>query len=346
MFTLKAYRIGIVIAALILGLVPLFRVLSVGASDLLLRSVRLESSAVSANTQHVFNYNIPNSLLVGSTVFEYCSNDPFLLTPCTPPAGLDVSGANLDSESGDIGYSVHAASTANRLVLTRIPTVSIIGPTQYVLSNMINPSTIGTTYVRISLHASTDGTGGYGDGSAVVFSTASQLNTQAYVPPYLTFCVGVSVAPDCSSASGSSIDFGELSKVSANTATSQFAGATNDVTGFFTNITANTMTSGSQTITAMTSQSASAPGTSQFGLNMRANTNPAVGQNPTGAGSSVLTLDYDTPNQFILKSGVVTNSSLSTEFNVFTVSYLVNVPANQTPGIYNTTLTFVATASF
>jgi hypothetical protein len=339
-------RCGYILAVLILGLVPLSRMSQVVAADLQTRSVRLDSSQVSATTIHVFNYGIPTTALVGSTVFEYCANNPFIFDPCTAPAGLDVSAANLDSESGDVGYSIDAATTANRLVLTRLPILSISGPAQYIFSNITNPSSIGTIYVRISLHASTDGSGPYSDGGSVAFATSRLLSTQAFVPPYLTFCVGITVAADCSSTNGSSINFGELSKVSANTATSQFAGASNDVTGFYTNIFGSTMTSGNNLINPLAVPTSNQPGTSQFGLNLRANTNPAVGQNPSGVGSSILSPDYANVNQFILKDGVLTNAPLSSDFNVFTVSYLVNVPSSQAPGVYNTTLTYVATASF
>ncbi|MES2971113.1 MAG: hypothetical protein V4702_02205 [Patescibacteria group bacterium] len=346
MIRYKTSQFSWFIAVLILGLVPLVRVLEADAATLQNRSIRAESSQVNANTIHVFNYNIPSISVVGSTVFEYCANDPLLQTPCTPPLGLDVSVSNLDSEAGDVGYSIHASTTSNRLILTRLPVLSIPGAAQYVFSNIINPSSIGTVYVRISLHASVDGTGPYGDGGGVVFSIANQLSTQAFVPPFLIFCVGVTVANDCSSSTGSNIDFGELSRTSPKTATSQFAGATNDATGFFTNIVANTMTSGNQVINPLIVPTNNAPGTSQFGLNMRANSNPSVGQDPVGIGSSTIQPDYAIPNQFILKDGVVTSSPLPTDFNAFTVSYLVNVAANQAPGVYNTTLTYVATAAF
>lgn len=343
---LKVHRSSWVITVLILGLVPLVHLVETNALTLPNRSIRIESSRASANTLHTYNYNIPSTALVGSVVFEYCTNNPFLLTACTAPAGMNASAASLDSESGDVGYTIHSSTNANRIVLTRAPVFSIMGPSQYVLSNIVNPSAIGSVYVRITLHATNNGTGAYGDGGGVVFAIANQLSTQAYVPPYLTFCVGITVAADCATSTGSSINFGELSKSSANTATSQFAGATNDVSGFSTNIVANTMTSGNEIINPLSVPTGSAPGTSQFGLNLRANSNPLVGQNPVGSGSSAPLADYAIANQFILKNGIVAASSLSTEFNVFTVSYLVNVSSNQTPGVYNTTLTYVATASF
>lgn len=347
MLKVKVLRSGLLIAVLILGLVPLGHFWRAKALTLPQRSLRLESSAPGENTLHIYNFDIPSNSLVGSTVFEYCTNDPFLDTPCDVPAGLDVSGANMDSESGDTGYVVDTVNTmSNRLVLTRAPVISNIGPAQYVFSNVVNPSDVGTVYLRVSLHAATDGTGPYSDGGGLAVSIARRFTTSAFVPPYLTFCVGVSVAPDCSSTSGNSINMGELSKTSPNAATSQFAAASNGLTGFFTNVFAGTMTSGNRIITPMFNSGPSLPGTGQFGFNMRANTNPSAGSDPSGIGDSALAPDYNVPNQFVMKSGVVTSSTVSSDFNVFTTTYVVNVPPDQPAGIYNTSVTYVATASF
>lgn len=343
----KISKLGWLTAVLLLGLVPLFRVWTAEALTLGNRSIRIDTSEPSASTVHVYNFDIPTSSTVGSMVFEYCSNNPFLQEPCTAPNGLDVSATNLDSQSGDTGYTVNPLETTdNKIVITRPPLVSNVGPAQYVFSDIVNPSDYGTVYVRITLHSSTDGTGPYGDGGGVVFSVTRKLSTQAFVPPFIIFCVGITVAPDCSSVDSGLVNLGELSSTGPNVATSQFAGATNDYTGFYTNLFARTLTSGNRIIAPMSSASSSVPGTAQFGLNMRDNSSPNIGQDPSGAGDSVLMPDYNVPNQFILKDGVVTSSTVSTEFNVFTVSYVANVPPDQPAGIYNTTLTYVATASF
>jgi hypothetical protein len=107
------------------------------------------------------------------------------------------------------------------------------------------------------------------------------------------------------------------------------------------------MTSGNNIINPLSPGGASLVGTSQFGLNLRANNSPTVGIDPFGPGSSAATVGYNTPNVFRFISGeAITNSPTSTDFKIFTASYIVNVPPDQTPGIYATTMTFTAIASF
>jgi hypothetical protein len=339
-------RVSIWVLAVAMIWVVAYR--SVRADQLTNRSIEVYSSQSSVVTLHEFSYNILSTESVGSIVFEYCENSPLPSASCSAPAGLDVSSAVLDSESGETGFIVDPLSTANRLIITRLPSVTATGPNQYVFSNITNPSLVNqTTYVRISLHGSTDGTGPSTDEGSVAFATANRITTTAFVPPFLIFCVGVTVASDCSSSSGSFIDLGELSKTLANAGTSQYAGATNDATGFNVSIFGSTLTSGTNFIPALTSPSPSIPGTSQFGINLRDNSVPDAGQNRTGTGTSVATSNYNTTNSFMFVSGgVISSSPLPTNFNVFTVTYLANVSPAQMAGIYNSTFTYIAVASF
>ncbi len=87
-------------------------------------------------------------------------------------------------------------------------------------------------------------------------------------------------------------------------------------------------------------------GSPQFGINLRANSSPLVGSNISGIGSGVPNADFNTPNNFVLKNGTIASSSLPTEFNVYTVSYIANISSNQPPGVYISTLTYVTTVSF
>lgn len=319
------------------------------AAVLLDRSVRTLDPKANAVTSHTFAFFIQSNNLVGSMVFEYCSNNPFFDEVCDAPAGLDVSAATLDSEVGETGFSVDAGNTtANRLVIARLPAITNVGQAQLVFSNITNPSTQNqTVYVRISLHGSTDGTGPRTDHGAVVFVVSGSLDTRAYVPPHLTFCAGITVTLNCTSASGFYINLGELNKNAANTGTSQYAAATNDLSGYSVSLFGITMTSGTKTIPALTSPTASTPGVSQFGVNLRDNTVPDSGSEPDGSGVATPSLSYSIPNNFKFVSGdTLSSANMPTDFNRFTMTYLVNAAPNQPPGIYNATFTFVAVATF
>lgn len=317
------------------------------AATLEQRSVRIASSTPGATTEHRFSFTIASATQLGSIEFEYCSNDPFIGTACTPPTGLSVSGAVLSSQTGETGFGIHASTTTNRLVISRTPVSAAAQPVTYTFNGIVNPSAPPqTVYIRISTFASDDASGSRTDSGAVVFATASGVAVDGFVPPYITFCAGVTVALDCSTSSGTKLDFGELSAAATRFTTSQFAGATNDESGYAVSTSGTTMTSGANTISALGSPSVSSTGTGQFGMNLRANTAPSVGAEPVGSGSTVPTSNYNNPDMFKFQNETIASSSISTDYNRFTVSYILNMANGQAPGVYSTTLTFIAFASF
>lgn len=341
-------RIEWLLAALLLVVVPLLLSFNVSAAQLLDRSVRTLDPKPNAVTSHTFAFNVQSANSVGSISFEYCTNSPLPSQPCTPPAGLNVNSAVISSQTGETGFSVHANTTANRMVLSRVASVVTPGQVQYVLSNVNNPSTNNqTVYVRIALYPTNDGTGAFADEGSVVFKVVSTLTTRAYVPPFLTFCAAVTVSIDCSSSDGAYINLGELLDSQPNLGTSQFAGATNDFNGYTVSVFGTTITSGNQALPALTTPGPSTSGISQFGINLRDNSNPDAGIDRIGPGTAVAAPDYNVLNNFKYQAGdTLTSVSTSSNYNRFTVTYLVNVAPSQTPGIYSSTYTFIAVAAF
>ena len=342
----KAYAAAL--ALLIVVPVLVLSQSSLYAAELLQRSITVSDSTPSATANHVFRFNVASSASLGSIVFEYCGNSPLFDQPCVAPTGLDASSVSLAAQSGETGFTLHPSSNTSRIVLTRVAAPATPQPVQYDFSDITNPSTPkASVFVRISTYGSSDGSGAIIDKGSVAFSTEGDIGTTLFVPPYLTFCAGATVAPDCSSVSGFGVDLGILSPELPSTGSTQFAAATNDPTGYNVAITGITMTSGNNVIPALNPAGGSIPGVSQFGLNLRANTAPVIGQNSSGTGSGTAMASYNIPNQFKFSSGdVIASSPLPTNFNTFTVSYLVNVSENQAPGVYASTLTYIATAAF
>ncbi|MBI5357640.1 hypothetical protein HZB74_02220 [Candidatus Saccharibacteria bacterium] len=337
-----------IFVALLISVTPLFALEKTAAAVLTPRSIEIGSSAESAITSHTLSFTIPTAGPIGSIEFEYCSNDPFVGNVCTAPTGLSLSGASLASQTGETGFSIHGSSTINKLIITRAASPNLaFQPVEYTFNNVLNQQIVNpTVFVRISTFASTDATGSRVDSGAVAYSVARGIAVEGFVPPYLRFCVGLAVSADCTNVSGSFIQLGELSKTNANTGTSQFSGSTNDPGGYSTFLAGKTMTSGNNVITALSTPQPSLPGTSQFGLNLVANSNPSLGQNPAGTGTLTPTSGYATPNLFKFANQVIASSSLPTNPNVITVSYVTNVSNSQAPGIYSTTMTYIATAAF
>ncbi len=323
------------------------RVFAVGLTN---RSVTVGTSAPGIATTYDFKFDITSNAALGSIVFEVCANSPLPQLPCVPPTGFDFTAATLDAQTGEIGFAIDAGSlSANYLLLTRLPAPATPQTSTYSFANVTNPTTPDSTFfIRLFTYSTADGTGTPVEEAGLALSTSGQFGVTAYVPPFLQFCVGITItANDCSTAAGNFVDFGVLSSSSPATATSQMAAATNGVGGLSISVLGTTMTSGVNVIPALASPGVSNPGLSQFGLNLRANTVPVVGQEPYGPGTIAPTADYNTPNLFTFKSGdIIAQSLLSTDFTTLTASYLVNISSSQPPGVYTATMTYVATATF
>ncbi|MBI2285583.1 hypothetical protein HYU82_02060, partial [Candidatus Saccharibacteria bacterium] len=204
-----------------------------------------------------------------------------------------------------------------------------------------------TEFVRITTYASADGSGSFTDNGTVAFATLSPFSVGANVPPFLQICVAITVAPDCSTTSGDRINLGTLSSNSVKAGTTQFAVGTNSISGYTVFAEGTTMTSGNNTIAALSSPTPSFPGNNQFGVNLRDNSIPNVGSDPFGSGSGTPTAGYNTVNQFKYVSGdAIAQSTLPSDYNRMTVSYIVNISSSQPPGVYASTFTYLATATF
>lgn len=342
---IAAYLQAFVLAMpIFLGVIP-----SVSAAQLDNRSIQVSTAQLGAQASHSFIFDVATSAPLGSISFTYCANTPLFSDPCAVPLGLDTTNTTLANQTNNTSFTYNnALSNTNTIVVSRTAAVAATGPSSYAFTDIINPTTPGqTVFVRIATFASEDGTGPATDRGSVAFATADVFRVDAYVPPFLTFCAGIYVTLNCNSVTGNYIDIGELGSNRTATGMMQFSGATNDPTGYTTYLNGITMTSGNNVIDALATNAGSSVGTSQFGLNLRSNSNPSFGLEPIGIGASVPTPGYATPNSFRFVNGeAITNSSVATDFKIFTAAYIVNVPKVQPPGVYVTTMTYTAIASF
>lgn len=318
------------------------------AAELQNRRLALASSLIGVTTQHDISFNIVTPGNIGSFAFEYCENSPIILVACDPPSNLDVTAAALSAEVGETGFSVHPNTTANRLVISRGVALAGAGPVQYTFDDILNADTLGQQYMRIYTYPTDDGTGPETDSGAVAYALTSGIDVSTFVPPVLVFCVAVSItSSDCTNTVGSNINFGDFTPTETSYATTQMVAATNGVGGYSITVDGTTMTSGNNIIPQLSAGGGSSTGNSQFGLNLRNNATPNVGQNITGAGTGSVTAGYNIPNNFRFNDGdVVASSALSTDYNKYTVSYIVNINPAQEPGYYAATISYIALATF
>lgn len=154
-----------------------------------------------------------------------------------------------------------------------------------------------------------------------------------------------------------SIDFGVLSQSTTGRGTATVQVRTYLASGYVMRLVGDPLSYTSDGVTHVlatpSSPTASAVGTEQFGINLRANTSPATfGANPVqvpdGSFSFGLpTSDYNTPNLYMYHSNnPVATSTRSSGRTNYTVSMIVNI-SNVTPaGRYNGALSAVITSTF
>ncbi len=332
----------VLITILSLSLLSSIPVLALELND---RSLEISNPSVSAVGTYNFTFTIPDTTPVGSINFLFCT-EPLAMELCVAPNGLDTSTAVLTQQSGETGFVILQQNT-NTILLSRPPAATNSEQDQYIFSNITNPSNPPQTlYVRISTYTTDDGTGAYTDFGAVATATTSGVSINTQVPPILDFCTGLNITGDCSTAAGYFIQFGNFNSLNTSSATSMIEVGTNATSGLVITVNGTTMTSGNYIINNLTIQTPNTIGISQFGLNLRANTNPNTGVDPIG-GATIPAVAYDVPNEYQFNDGdVVAYSAGPTNLTKLTVSYIVNISQSQTVGIYDTTLTYICTASF
>ena len=284
------------------------------------------------------------------------------------PTGLVTTAATLGTQSGATGFTL--VNTTNGAPYLTRTAASITAGTAIVtqLLGVTNPTTANQTFfVRISTFNATNATGSPEDTGTVAASTATQIVLTGTMPESLVFCTGGTVGttvgvPDCATATSGAISFNQLfSPTDTATATSQMAASTNAGAGYAITVNGPTLTSGSNTVVAMGAATAGVRGVSQFGLNLKANTTttstPAIGTEvaPAANGTNYkgqATTGYNTVDnfKFVAAGDTVADSANGgaggTDAQIFTVSYIVNVPGSQPAGTYTTTLTYICTPTF
>ena len=363
------------VAVLILGglVVGVFSSLSghVSAAQITSRSLTLQAgvsdggSKAGGTVNHLFNFSLPSGTTLGSIQFEYCTTAAGVV--CTTPAGLVTTAATLGTQSGAAtGFTLNN-TTNGAPYLTRAPSTVTPGSATYQLLGVTNPTAANTSfYVRISTFSLAALGGTVIDTGTVAASTATQIVLTGTMPESLIFCAGATInttggVPDCSTATPGTIPFNQLfSPSDTATATSQMSASTNAASGYNITVNGPTLTSGSNTVTAMATSALGTRGLSQFGLNLMANTTitstVAIGTllTPTSNGTNYKgqpLAAYATADHFQYINGdSIANSADGgagpTDSQIYTTSYIVNVNGAQAVGTYTTTLTYICTATF
>lgn len=313
------------------------------------RSLYIDSARPGDTTSYTVSFRYMSPQAVGSVDMLFCI-DPIPYHPCVKPPGLSVANAELSGQSGEGGYSI-SEKTDNHLVLTRAPEVITTGGlSSYKFGNIVNPTDTSQAFsIRLRSHGTINGTGPQIDFGSVRAQITDNIVIQTQVPPMLIFCVAEQVSENCTSTNENYYtDMGELAPDSTLVAQSQMAVGTNATAGFAITANGGEPSAGTNIIAAATEPSESTPGTNQFGINLVANNQPTVGSDPEGSWTNAVpTNDYNQPNQYKYVTGdVVAYSPNVSLMKKFTVSYILNSAENLRPGVYSTTITYIASGRF
>lgn len=339
------------LSVLVLGFVSLLAVspVRVYAAQITDRSLTLDDSDGGATgVTYTFEFTVPSGTVLQSWEAEICTTAS---GACTTPSGWTGASAGLASQPTNLGDASGwaDASTSSALRLAKTGNSAAPSGSQTVAFNGVtNPTSDNTTFFARVTSYSDDSYTTAVDTGVIAASTASAIDLTGVVDETLTFCAGTSITgTNCGTISGSTVDFGTFSSSAASSGTSVMAASTNGQGGYVVTVNGATLTSGSNTITALTTQTASSVGSEQFGLNLVDNATPNVGSDPSGSGSGDAATNYGTADQFRFVTGdTVADAAGATDANAFTVSYLVNVGGATEAGTYTATMTYICTATF
>lgn len=152
------------------------------------------------------------------------------------------------------------------------------------------------------------------------------------------------------------IDLGYLETTTATTTSTTFRVRNWLSNGYVVYTASNPPTNtgdGITTLSNLATQTASSPGTEQFGINLVANTSPvSFGANPLQLpdgtfSTGQVNANYATANQFRYNKGdVIAYSTQSTSITEYTISYLYNISESTPSGEYVLEHDLVVTATY
>ncbi|HVI69349.1 MAG TPA: hypothetical protein VM581_02725 [Magnetospirillaceae bacterium] len=151
----------------------------------------------------------------------------------------------------------------------------------------------------------------------------------------------------------SSVNLGSLSTSLTRTGTATFSVTNYTSYGYVVQTIGNPPNNGSHTLTALSSQTASATNTEQFGINLTANTAPTtfgaapqqVPDNSFGFGSAAT--GYNTANVYKYVSGdTIAGAVKSSGKTTFSISYVANIAPGTERGSYSGNQTLVCTGTY
>ena len=341
------------------------------------RSIELSSTANAATNVawKVGFTTVTNNQTVGSVVVKVCKNSPILGDTCTAPTSFNwnTSTLTVNNITGNItGLTVDTTdSTSNRLVLvpTGGPLANVAnGAVSFTLGNgttngVTNPDMSAepsqTFYARIMTFTNSTGADGGNentnatDAGGIAMSINQQLRVTAKVQEALLFCVYTGAT--CA-AGGSDVTLGDANGVLASTTTTYKANAnfdvsSNAVSGVSIRMQGNTLKSGANFTIAPQGPTCTADSGSssvdQFGLRMLTLGAGVTATTPYNCAANNHSFDSSTTSGIPSTFGQeIAKTSGASDIVSSTIEFGAKSANTSTAGVYTTTLTLIATATY
>jgi hypothetical protein len=301
------------------------------------RTLTIGSSVASASTSYAFTFTVPSATVIKSASFTACTTAS---GACTIPAGFSITGSSLTAQPTGLGaasgWTADTATAGSLRIVNASNATAPSGSQAVSFSAVTNQSPANSTFfVRMTTYSDSAWTTPIDTGT-VAASTAGQITVTASIDESVTFTLAAATVP-----------LGALTTVATGANTSSMTASTNAASGYAITINGTTLTSGTNTIAALSSPTASTLNTPQFGLNLMSNTTPAFGTAVSGTGTGVPATGYNTANQFKFVSGdTVASATVPTNSNTYTTTYIANINGAAAAGSYSTALTYIATANY
>ncbi len=331
------------------------------------RSISMSDTANAANNAaYQVNFStVTGGQVIGSVVIKFCGNSPIIGDSCSAPTGFNTNYAtlSLNTVTGNItGLSIDTTnSTSNKIILTRTAAAVANGAVSLTLGNgtsngITNPANDNTSfYARILTYVNTTGNDGGNesanstDAGGVALSTASQLNVTAKVQETLTFCVYTGA--DCTTG-GTAIALGDGNGVLASTSTTYTGNAYYDLAsnafgGVSVKMKGNTLKSGAFTITpngASCTADVATTSVEQFGLRLS-----SLGAAQTATAPYDCTTahhGFDLTNTNTVYGQEIGKTTGASDVSSTQLEFAAKSAGTTEAGVYTTTLTLIATATY
>jgi hypothetical protein len=322
------------------------------AASLTTISDTVTNLTASAVANHTIQFTTPTGVASGQSIILTFDNSTSIA------AGLTFADIDLKDDGSDLPLAAAPSGATWGVVRTSGTVITFTNGTTAVAAGSVLNIEIGTnaTFGVSGTQQITNGPAG----STVLRISGSFTDTGALTLPIVAngiVAVSAEVLSTLSfTVSDNTIYFGNLRSAGAcfaqgtdpgyvtcptTTETEAFnmTAATNAPTGYTVSVQGATLTSGGNTITALASNTASSPGTEQFGLRANATGGSGTVSAPYAAAGYAYTGTTSTP-------ATVATATAPSDTTTFSVRYLANISPVTEAGSYTTSHTYVATGNF